>query len=243
MNRRWSRPVILLAALLMMGVTGRAGFWQLDRARQKLALQAQIEQQALAPVLDSAELARSPAELAAQMQRRVRLRGSWLAEHTVFLDNRQMRDRPGFYVITPLLLAGGDAVLVQRGWVPRDMLDRSRLPKLETPAGPVEIYGRVSPWPSHLTSLGADAPGPIRQNLAQDSFTAEVGRTLRPLSIAELDQAGQAADGLWRDWPQPALDLSKHYGYAVQWFTFCAMIAGLYVWFQLLRPWLARRAS
>jgi surfeit locus 1 family protein len=227
----------------MMAVTGRAGFWQLDRAHQKRALQAQRDERGSAPTLEPSELAATVPDVADQLQRRVLLRGVWLGANTVFLDNRQMRDRPGFYVVTPLLLAGGDAVLVQRGWVPRDMQDRSRLPRLDTPAGPVEIYGRVSPWPSHLTSLGADAPGPIRQNLTLDSFTAEVGRDLRPLSIAELDQAGQATDGLLRDWPQPALDLSKHYGYAVQWFTFCAMIAGLYVWFQLVRPWLARRAG
>ena len=39
----------------------------------------------------------------------------------------------------------------------------------------------------------------------------------------------------------PAADVHKHYGYAFQWFALCALIVGLYVWFQLIRP--RRRAA
>jgi surfeit locus 1 family protein len=44
------------------------------------------------------------------------------------------------------------------------------------------------------------------------------------------------ADGLRRDWPVVDAGLGKHYGYAFQWFGLSALFAGLYVWFQLLRP-------
>ena len=43
-------------------------------------------------------------------------------------------------------------------------------------------------------------------------------------------------DGLLRQWPEVAVDVSKHHGYAVQWFALCALITALYVWFQILRP-------
>ena len=43
-------------------------------------------------------------------------------------------------------------------------------------------------------------------------------------------------DGLLRQWPRPALDVHKHYGYAFQWFALCALMTGLYVWFQLVLP-------
>jgi surfeit locus 1 family protein len=56
------------------------------------------------------------------------VQGRWLPVAPVFLDNRQMDGRPGFFVLSPLQLDRGDVVLVQRGWVPRDMQDRSRLP-------------------------------------------------------------------------------------------------------------------
>lgn len=229
------RLVVLLAAVLTMAVTARLGWWQLDRAQQKQDLQAAIERQALLPPLTGADLAREPGPASLQWYRRVQVRGEWLDHGTVFLDNRQMAGRPGFFVLTPLQLAPGDAVLVQRGWVPRDMQDRSRLPHLALPAGPVSIQARIAPWPSRLADLGPEPGGAIRQNVAPDELAAEFHTALRPLSLVQL--APEAApDGLLRDWPLPAVDVFKHYGYAAQWFTFCAMIAGLYVWFQLIRP-------
>jgi surfeit locus 1 family protein len=55
---------------------------------------------------------------------------------------------------------------------------------------------------------------------------------LRPLVIVQLDGA---ADGLQRQWTPAVLDVSKHHGYALQWFSLSALITGLYVWFQLIR--------
>lgn len=229
------RLLVLLAALLTMAVTARMGWWQLDRAQQKLDLQAAIDRQAGRPPLSDAELASDARAATEQWYRPVVVGGEWLDHGTVFLDNRQMAGRPGFFVLTPLRLANGDAVLVQRGWVPRDMQDRNRLPQLPLPAGRVIIRARVAPWPSRLVDLGPEPGGAIRQNIALNDFAAEIHTLLRPLSLVQLaPEAG--ADGLLRDWPLPAVDVHKHYGYAAQWFTFCAMIAGLYVWFQLIRP-------
>ena len=64
---------------------------------------------------------------------------------------------------------------------------------------------------------------------------------LRPLSIQQLDADGAPPNGLLRHWPAPAFDVHKHYGYAFQWFAMAALITGLYVWFQLVRPRLRRR--
>jgi surfeit locus 1 family protein len=105
----------------------------------------------------------------------------------------------------------------------------------------VQLQARVAPWPSRLADLGAESAGVIRQNLDRSTHAAAIGVALRPMSLVQL-QPEAGPDGLLRDWPVPALDVHKHYGYAAQWFTFCAMIAGLYVWFQLIRPRrLARR--
>ena len=162
---------------------------------------------------------------------------------TVFLDNRPMAGRPGFYVVTPLLIGeSGDAVLVQRGWVPRDANDRTRVPAVPAAEGVVEVEGRIAPPPSRLYELGAEGQGPIRQNLDLDSFAQETGLRLRPLSLLQADSAGTTGDGLLRQWPAPAVDVHKHYGYAFQWFALAALITGLYVWFQLVRPRLRRQA-
>jgi surfeit locus 1 family protein len=156
--------------------------------------------------------------------------------HTVFLDNRQMDGRPGFFVVTPLQLGPGDAVLVQRGWAPRNQEVRSTLPPVATPAGEVEVLGLIAPPPSRLYEFGHEASGPIRQNLDLAAASREFRIGLRPLSVWQLDAAANPGDGLARHWPVAAVDVSTHYGYAFQWFAFSALIAGLYVWFQLVRP-------
>jgi surfeit locus 1 family protein len=241
LSPRARRVVVLVAAVATALLSARLGVWQLDRAAEKRALQHEIDSRARLPALDDASLARDAAAAQAQHYRPVHLRGTWLAGHTVFLDNRQMNGRPGFFVLTPLLLAPDDAVLVQRGWVPRNAGDRTQVPDIPTPAGEVELAGRVAPPPSRLFDFGQPGQGVIRQNLDLVEFQAELGRRLRPLSVQQLaPSAGAPPDGLERDWPQPALNVSMHLGYAFQWFGLCALVTGLYVWFQLLRPRLRR---
>jgi surfeit locus 1 family protein len=233
--------IVLLAAIAAAALTARLGFWQLDRAAQKTALQQALQQQRALPPLPQAELARGAAELPAQLHRRVRLQGRWLAVHTVFLENRQMNGQPGFYAVTPLQLDDGSAVLVQRGWVPRDLLDRTRVVAPPPPEGMVQVLGRIAPGPARLYEFDGAASGAIRQNLDVTSFARETGLPLRPLAVVQEDEAKPSGDGLLRLWPQPATGVEKHHGYAFQWFALCALIIGLYVWFQLIRP--ARRRS
>lgn len=228
--------LVLLAALAAAALTARLGVWQLDRAAQKTALQQALQQQQALPPLAQAELAHSPAELPPQLHRRVQLQGRWLPAQTVYLENRQMNGRPGFYVVTPLLLADGGAVLVQRGWVPRDLLDRTRVVAPPPPEGPVQVLGRIAPGPARLYEFDGAASGAIRQNLDPVLYARETGLALRPLAVVQEDGEAAHADGLLRSWPQPAVDVHKHHGYAFQWFALCALIIGLYVWFQLIRP-------
>jgi len=132
-------------------------------------------------------------------------------------------------------------VLVQRGWLPRDMLDRTRVALPPLPEGPVQVQGLIAaavPW---LYEFDAAASGSIRQNLDLTAFARETGLPLRPLVVVQEDGLAPPADGLLRQWPAPAADVHKNYGYAFQWFALCALIIGLYVWFQLLHPRRAQR--
>ena len=227
----------LLATLAGVALAARLGVWQLDRADQKIALQTSLEARSREPALDAASLARSPRAAEAQHHRRVGLSGRWLAERTVFLDNRQMDGKVGFFVVTPLALTpGSGVVLVQRGWVPRHFTSRTELPALATPGGIVAVDGIVAPAPSRLFEFAEAASGPIRQNLDIASFAHDTGLDLLPLSVLQLDAPGAPADGLLRHWPAPAADVQKHYGYAFQWFALAAGVAFLYVWHRFIRP-------
>ena len=229
--------VVLLATIVGVVATVRLGLWQLDRAAQKIAIQTQIDARRTLAPLGGADLAHSSAAAEPQHYRRAVLRGRWLSDRTVFLDNRQMNGAPGFFVVTPLRLDGSaDTVIVLRGWTPRDFLDRTVLPALPMPAGSVEVDGMIAPPPSRLYEFSHEASGPIRQNLDLEGYAGETGLALLPLAMLQSDSAATAGDGLRRQWVPPALDVSKHYGYAFQWFALATLMAGLYVWFQLIRP-------
>lgn len=231
--------LLTAGALLGMALTFSAGRWQLSRAAQKEALAAALQTQAARPSLANADML-GTALAPTLLHRQVRLRGEWLAQHTVFLDNRQMHERTGFYVLTPFKLSGSTAtILVQRGWVARNFLDRAALPAIASPAGEQEIHGQMAPPPSALYAFAGAETGAIRQNLDMAAFRAETGLALLPLSVR---QTGPAEGPLLRDWPPANLGVEKHYGYAFQWFGLCALIAILYVWFQIVRRFILPRA-
>jgi surfeit locus 1 family protein len=235
-----SRPsrqdiLILAAAVLGMTVTFSLGMWQVGRGAEKMALQAAKTEKLNQPLLDDRSLSESmdPAALQGLMYRRVVFKGQWLQDKTVYLDNRQMNGRSGFYVLTPMRLSStGLMVMVQRGWAPRAFADRLALPALETPAGEVEITGTLAPWPSRLYDFGGEEDGVIRQNLDFANFQQQTGLNFPHLSLV---QTGKASEGLLRDWPVVTSGVEKHQGYAFQWFGLCALIALLYVWFQIVQ--------
>lgn len=232
------RIVLLLATVAGVAVTAGLGWWQWDRAAQKLELQAALDARSGMPPVGASEVeALRPGDDSLQY-RRVRLEGRWLADRTIFLDNRPLHSRTGFIVVTPLQWAGG-AVLVQRGWAPRNFEDRARLPSVPTPGGTVAIEGEIAPPPSRLFEFDAAASGVIRQNVDPEHFAREIGVPLAPVSVRQL---GATDDGLLRDWPRPSVDVHTHYGYVFQWWAMSALIAGLYVWYQLIRPRLRRGA-
>ena len=238
MNARWKFWLITFSTVLAVLSTLALGRWQLSRASQKIAIQASIEQQSALPALTGSMLLALPDPLI-EVNRSVTLRGQWLAQHTVFLDNRQMNNKPGLYVLTPLKLEGSTAVvLVQRGWVARNFIDRTQLPPIESPAGVVEVQGRLAPPPSKLYELGGPESGRLRQNLDMRAFGAELGWPLLPVSV---QQRGAASDGVLRDWPLASTGVDKHYGYAFQWFALSALLTLLYVWFQIVRRFIITR--
>jgi surfeit locus 1 family protein len=225
---------ITAVALAVIGVTTALGAWQLGRAHQRLALeQALLRQQQRAPVGEQALLGATPATHL--LQRPIVVRGTWAPRHTVFLDNRQMEGKVGFFVVTPLLLEGsGRPVLVERGWVQRNFERRDALPAIPTPAGVVTVHGRIAPPPPKLYDFGGPPTGVIRQNIDLPRFRAETGLPLLDLAVRQT--GADPADGLLRDWPEPAGGAETNYGYAFQWWSLAALTAILYAWFQLIAP-------
>lgn len=220
------RLVPTLLILLVMAVTIRLGFWQRDRAHQKEALQAQIERYESAP---PQTVGAAPLPLGAIDFHRVRATGTFMPNLVVYLDNRPYDDQPGFYVVMPLKLQGGGYVLVNRGWLPRNMADRTTIAPYDTPAGPVTVEGIARANASRAFELGAGGSAPhqkIRQNLGVASYAAETGLPLQPFVIQQSGFAPAAQDGLVRDWPAPATGVERNYGYMFQWWGMAAAALG-----------------
>ena len=219
-------------------LTARFGVWQLSRAHAKEANAALVAERSALPPMAANELARDVVTAEQQWQRHIVLTGQWDAAHTVFLMNRTMDERSGFFVMTPLRLPDGGAVIVQRGWVARDDADPMKAPAIAMPGGMVKVFGHAAPWPSHWIDIGHGPGGPVRQNLELAPFSAESGLALRPLTVVEDATADNATDGLRRDWSSSVggVSVTTNYGYAVQWFAMSVAFLGLYVWLQFIRP-------
>jgi len=226
------RLIPFLATVVLVAIGVCAGRWQDGRAAQKLALEARLAAgNAAAPLqLGAAPVAGADVEF-----RRVRLHGEWVSTWPVYLDNRPHAGRPGFYLLMPLRLAGSDMhVLVARGWLARDMADRSKLPPYATPAGPVVVEGIARLAPGHVMQLGEApklAPGAIVQNADAAALAAATGWKFQPLVVEQSSPDGATATGetLQRDWPAPALGADKHKGYAFQWYALAAMAVLFFV--------------
>lgn len=222
--------VLTLAAVSVAAATFSLGQWQLRRAAQKESLQAEITAKNSLSALDGVALL-AIKNIANEIHRPVVLEGVWQAAHTVYLENRPMNGQPGFWVITPLTIKdSGQVVVVQRGWIPRNFVDRTSLPPVVTPPGVVRVQGRIALPPSKLYEFRPGDAGLIRQNLDLDAYRTQTGLALLDVSIL---QTGAPSDGLRRDWAAPTAGVDKHYGYAFQWYGLCALVVVLYGWFQI----------
>lgn len=225
---------VTCAAIVVAATTFSLGQWQLRRAAAKEGLQAAISAQNKLPALDLIALL-AMKNIADSVHRTAVLEGRWNSEHTVFLENRPMKGRVGFVVVTPLVLEGqAQPILVQRGWVPRNFADRTALPEVKTPQGLVRVEGRIAPPPSKLYEFEGAQSTRIRQNLDLEAFASQTGLPVLPVTLL---QTGAPSDGLVRDWPMPTVGVEKNHGYAFQWFAMCALVIVLYLWFQVIQPW------
>ena len=104
----------LVIALTVAAGCVRLGAWQLDRLQQRRARNAQVRAARERPAVEAR--AGLPADSAAS--RRVHAPGRYDYAHQRLWRARSYEGVPGVALVTPLRLADGSAVFVDRGWAP-----------------------------------------------------------------------------------------------------------------------------
>lgn len=212
-----------VAMLIAVPLFSALGTWQLERAAAKRDLLAQLTVRWEVPAM-----ALPPAPDWSQLEhRRVTVAGRYVIARQFVIDDRVRGGRRGLHVITPLRLADGSELLVNRGWV------AATAAATPPPEAALTLSGRVVlPLPPAL-EMGPAAP-------AGDPWSAPWSRLdpgayatvagVAPLPAALLLDPDQA-HGFARDWPRPSGGLAPalHLGYALQWFAFALLAAGIWL--------------
>ncbi len=208
------------------------GYWQLQRAEEKRALQAEYDRGANGPAVQVERHVQRPNELQFY---RVVAKGYYDTDYQILIDNRVHQGRAGYHVITPLKLQDSELrLLVNRGWIALGA-DRRQLPAFKTPTGLQQITGVATVPAEKYFTLANPEPGWQRvwQNMDMARYAASVPFPVQPVVVL-LDPA-DAAGGFTRDWSRLDAGISVHQGYAFQWFMLAAALATLYIFMGLRR--------
>lgn len=216
-TRRWIAFTALVVGVII--AFGLLSHWQWSRAEQK-----RQEQIALYAAID-----RPPTPLSdgptSQQWRHVTVAGAYEPSSQVLVRKRPLDARNGFWVLTALKPDDGDAVWVNRGWIPAtgDALSTPVAPA--PPVGEVTIDGYLRAW--------EDADPDANSGLPLGQIAAPAPALLPPVGTVfpgyvQLESSSPAQDEL-TTLPLPDVDSSRNISYAIQWLLFAAVaIVGWY---------------
>lgn len=231
-SRRWLPATLLVLAASAVMV--RLGIWQLDRLDQRRAFNTRVMEQQGEPVLvlDTTTI---DLDLYSMEYRRVMVTGEYLPEDEIVLRNQvwetEFGPDLGVKLLTPLIIAGTDtAILVDRGWIPARDADPAARAKYEK-EGTVTVQGQLRRAETDFSLFRVPDPtlSPDQNrldawnNLDLARVASQVDTTLLPVYLQRYP------DGEQKSLPYaaiPELDLSEgsHFGYAMQWFSFAALL-------------------
>ena len=224
-----------LVTIFLLYTMVSLGFWQLDRADFKAALQQQIEQRKDQPVSSLDELTGSTED------RRffpVSFTAEYDAEHSFLLDNKIFNGRVGYHVYTPVKINASKAILVARGFI--DLGEsRERLPEFDTPEGVITFDGLLDLPPSKTLVLAENVQQTERwpvvlQYIDLDEISRLSGYELYDMVLwlkpdVSATREVQKNGSLEYDLPALNLNAAKNNGYAFQWFAMSLALLIIYI--------------
>ena len=208
------RPRWLLGHALAVGaivIFALLGMWQLRRYDEKADLRDRVEHaMSMSSVVPIEEVPEGAF-------RRVTAAGEYLAS----AEAKVLRSRngvSGFEVLTPLAMADGTAVLVDRGWA---ALDVDYTLGGAPPAGPVEVEGLL--WPAEDAAGTVDELPEFVRRTDPEAFAFATSLEFRPEYLVLAAQSPPT--GIALAIPEARhVSLGPHLGYAGQWFLFAGVV-------------------
>ena len=204
-----------LALFAGLALFGSLGLWQQGKAdRQAVATARHEQRSSRVPIPIGAELV-DPDQA---QDLRFTVKGRYEPERQFFVDNRQENGVPGVHVITPLRIGQSETrILVNRGWIGWGQ-GRQHLPQVAVPEGEVEISGIAIVPSTKKFFLMPENTGESTQLRMRVDIAKFAGLSPHPLQpIVLLQDAGNAGEGLVRNWLPPENRSDMHRSYALQW--------------------------
>jgi cytochrome oxidase assembly protein ShyY1 len=234
MLRTLRRPrwiIFTLVALVIAVTCVRLALWQMDRLHGRREYNAAYAAAMAAAPVPIEGLLRDGSDAGDLRYRHVTATGTYDPAHEVILYGRTMDGRPGNHVVTPLVLASGTAVLVDRGWVPFEM-DTPPVTEAPVTTGEVEVTGLLVP-----AELGGspseDGPVTTVTEIDVDVLGGQMSYPLLPVMLQLQDQDPPLTSDLPVPPPPPELTEGTHLSYAFQWLAFG--VIAVIGWFILVR--------
>ncbi|SCL41720.1 Cytochrome oxidase assembly protein ShyY1 [Micromonospora pallida] len=235
---RWLGYLVL--ALVAAAAMVQLGNWQLDRYQGRSAANERIDATARMTPVPLRDTLTAPSGAAGQVGAapdaeavwtRVTVTGRYDAANSVWIRQRTLERQVGFELLTPLLLADGSAVLVNRGWVPPapggDATARPEVPP--TPAGEVTVVGRVRPSESGAGTVERRDGRLESRRIGLHQLARELPYPVYGAYLL-LDGQTPAADPVFEAVPVRHENNWQNLGYVVQWWLFAAMTLVAYGW-------------
>jgi surfeit locus 1 family protein len=230
----------LVALAVLIGL----GTWQLQRKAWKEDLIAQIETRAFGEpgaILPETDW---PTWRADQDEfRKVRVNGTFLHEfeapvYGLARGERQGAPIQGYYLLTPLKLATGAIVVVNRGFVPTELRDPARRPESQ-PGGEVTIIGLVRAPEVRNPFTPSDEPA-RNQWFARDPQAMAAAHKLERVAPFLIDADASPNPGGWPRGGQTPLTLpNNHLQYVITWYGLALTLVGVFAafaWRRLKEP-------
>ena len=217
--------LILIPAFIGLGQWQRT-LWKDRVAAQSIVLRAL----AAAPApLDSADPAGHTVAQSEQW-RMLTATGHYDTAHQFMARNRSQNQQPGWYVVTPLVLADGSAVLVDQGWVaesPSSVTDLPGFPPV--PAGTVTVAGSLQPDETTATTrIRDDAARLPAHEIALITKADLASRVPYPLRDGSLrltsSSPANTGPGAAQPVPNPTYDNTMYIAYMIQWWVFALVM-------------------